>query len=545
MIRVHETEETIQQSLEMFPTEFVGSFMNIATGGDLNKFSFKGREYLLPIYDTPARRVLLLCGRQVEKSTTLGNIILTYTLLRRHFRALFVSPTQQQTETFSRDRIATPIEMSPHLQVFSRGENTKNNVLYKKFITGSDLTMRYAFLHADRVRGISADMLLLDEIQDILTEVIPVIEEALAHSPLKILRYSGTPKSVDNTISYYWSQFSTQNEWVIPCDGCNAWNKIGIDNIGPDFLMCDKCNKQINPSHEKAQWASMRSPHWLENPPIKEPFEGYRIPQVITPWVNWHEILDKKKRYSRAQFYNEVLGLPFDSGSKPLTRDTLIANCTDRSMADADKFRGRSKMFMGIDWGTAENSYTVMTIGCYIKDRFNILLMKRFEGEEAEPENLMRVISGYIDRFNIAVVGVDYGGGFDRNDKLIRTFGIRRIARYQYVNTKKLYFDKSLSRFMVNRTEALMAIINALNRKNEFAFPKWEEIEQPFGSDMLSVFTEYNESRRTTVVQRTPGTTDDTLHSLTYCFLASMMQHPRPDIISPIGDKEDNKKRRY
>ena len=82
-------------------------------------------------------------------------------------------------------------------------------------------------------------------------------------------------------------------------------------------------------------------------------------------------------------------------------------------------------------------------------------------------------------------------------------------------------------------------------RKNEFAFPKWEEIEQPFGSDMLSVFTEYNESRRTTVVQRTPGTTDDTLHSLTYCFLASMMQHPRPDIISPIGDKEDNKKRRY
>ena len=210
-------------NLEMFPTEFVSSFMNIPIAGELEKFSFEGRRYLLPVYDTPAKRVLLQCGRQVEKSTTLGNITLTYAMLRKHFRSLFVSPTQQQTETFSRDRITTPIELSDTLTAFSKGENTKNNVLYKKFLTGSDVTFRYAFLHADRVRGISADMLLLDEIQDILTEVIPVIEEALAHSPFQILRYSGTPKSLDNTISYYWEQFSTQNEWVIPCDGCNKW----------------------------------------------------------------------------------------------------------------------------------------------------------------------------------------------------------------------------------------------------------------------------------------------------------------------------------
>tara|TARA_B000000460_G_C21531246_1_gene400834 strand:- start:665 stop:2302 length:1638 start_codon:yes stop_codon:yes gene_type:complete len=525
--------------LSMFPSEFVTSFMNIASGGSLSKFSFEGRKYLLPVYDTPARRVLLLCGRQVEKSTTLGNMILTHTMLQQHFRALFVSPTQQQTETFSRDRISSPIEVSPHLQVFTRGDSTKNNVLYKKFVTGSDLTLRYAFLHADRVRGISADMLLLDEIQDILTEVIPVIEEALAHSPIKLLRYSGTPKSQDNTISYYWNKFSTQNEWVMPCDGCNHWNIVGVENIGKKSLICSKCGNQIYPNHPKAQWASMRSPNWLSSPPISEPFEGYRIPQVITPWVGWSEILDKRKRYSKAQFYNEVLGMPFDSGSKPLTRETLIANCCDRRLEDGIKFSKRVTTFMGIDWGTAENSYTVMTIGAYIKDRFHFLFFKRFEGEEAEPEKLMGVISNYIDKYHVDTVGVDYGGGFDRNDKLIRSFGIRRIARYQYVNTKRIYFDKSLHRFMVNRTEALMSVINAINRGDEFVFPKWEDIEYPFASDMLSVFTEYNESRRTTVIQRTPGTTDDTLHSLTYCFLASMIKYPRPDIITPMGDEDD------
>tara|TARA_Y100000114_G_C11764016_1_gene332038 strand:- start:5269 stop:6885 length:1617 start_codon:yes stop_codon:yes gene_type:complete len=524
-------------NLEMFPTEFVSSFMNIPIAGELEKFSFEGRRYLLPVYDTPAKRVLLQCGRQVEKSTTLGNITLTYAMLRKHFRSLFVSPTQQQTETFSRDRITTPIELSDTLTAFSKGENTKNNVLYKKFLTGSDVTFRYAFLHADRVRGISADMLLLDEIQDILTEVIPVIEEALAHSPFQILRYSGTPKSLDNTISYYWEQFSTQNEWVIPCDGCNKWNVIEMASLGDDGLICTRCGRRIHSDHPRAQWASMRSPQWLANPPIARPFEGYRIPQCIAPWINWDSIMDKKKRYSPAQFYNEVLGLGYDSGHKPITRDMLIKSCTNRSMADAKKFAGRSDIYMGVDWGTGENSYTVMTIGCYLQDRFHILMCKRFEGEESNPETTINIISKYIRQFNVKIVGTDYGGGFDRNDKLIRAFGVERIARYQYVNTRKIYFDKHLLRFMVNRTEALMAIINCINRCDTFVFPKWEEFESPFGTDLLSVFTEYNEARRTTVVSKSPGATDDTLHSLAYCFLASMIRHPRPDIITPDKDK--------
>ena len=86
-----------------------------------------------------------------------------------------------------------------------------------------------------------------------------------------------------------------------------------------------------------------------------------------------------------------------------------------------------------------------------------------------------------------------------------------------------------------------MAVINAINREDELAFPKWEDFETPFGSDLLSVFTEYNEARRTTIINRTPGTTDDTLHAITYCFLASMIEHPRPDIISPSGDDKHDR----
>ena len=262
----------------------------------------------------------------------------------------------------------------------------------------------------------------------------------------------------------------------------------------------------------------------------------------MCPWIEWGDILDKKKRYNNAQFYNEVLGLGYDSGEKPINRDTLRSLCTGGTMKSSEGVARKNKVYMGIDWGTGENTYTSLCVGGYVRDKFHYFYFKRFEGEEAEPENTMREVNNLIRKYKPQIVGVDYGGGFDRNDQLIRAYGIRRIARYQYVNTRKIYFDKSLHRFMVNRTEALMAVINAINRGNEFVLPSWEEFETPFSADLLAVFTEYNEARRTTVVNKTPGTTDDTLHAMTYCFLASMIQYPRPDIITPVGDKEDKRR---
>lgn len=505
--------------------------------GELAPFSFDGREYLKPVYNTSARKVLLQCGRQVEKSTTLGNIALTYSMLRRHFKTLFVSPTQTQTEVFSRDKIETTILNSKTLKTMAGGRGTKDNVLFKKFITKSEITLRYAFLHADRVRGIFTDMLLLDEIQDILTDVIPVIEEAMSHSYYKIQRYSGTPKSLDNTISHYWENYSTQNEWVIPCDSCGGadyrhWNIVGEKNIGLHHLICDKCGKQIYATHPDAQWAAM-NPH----PMIPEPFEGYRIPQPITAWLSWPELLGKRTTYSKAQFYNEVLGLGYDSGDRPLTKSEIKACCRpDLTMYPPLSSRA-ADVFMGIDWGTGERAFTVMSMGKYVGGKFTLFFWKRFDGEEADVERMLSTIYSYVKKYDVALIGTDYGGGYHTNDRLVRMVGAAKVVKYQYAGTtKKLYYDKDLIRFIVNRTAVLMDYINAIKRK-EFAFPKWEEFEQPFADDMVNIFKEYNEARKCDVLNKVPNAPDDSLHSGLYCFLASMLKYPRPDILTPMGDK--------
>lgn len=513
------------------PADFVANFFNMPSRGELKRFDFSGRRYLRDIYNTDAQRLLLQCGRQVEKSTTLGNMVLTYACLRRYFRSLCVTPTEIQTSTFSKDKLQEPLNLSPELALFAVHPSS---VMEKNFYTPANIKLRYAFLHADRVRGISADMLVLDELQDILTDVIPVIEEALSHSEYKILRYSGTPKSLDNTIAYYWERWSTQNEWAIPCDSCGGgdyryWNIPGEDNIGPEFLWCSRCKKPINPDHDQAMWVS-GFPSRVGDPTS---FEGFRIPQLITSWVDWAEILDKKRRYSRRQFYNEVLGLGYDSGDKPLTLSDVRAICGPQPLNNPPISRS-SRYYMGIDWGTGENTYTVVTIGRYVGDRFEVVYMKRLEAEDAEPDRQIEICLELVRRFNVVRVGVDYGGGFYMNNKLTTALGVAKVVQFQYGNlSDKIRYNSGLNRFIVNRTAVLMDFMTALKIPGNFMLPRFEDIETPFASDMIAMFSEYNESRKMIVLNKTPGSTDDTLHALTYCFLSSVIDRPRPDIFTP------------
>ncbi len=547
----------VSELIEFTPSEFTEAAFRMPDkiNNTYVNFSFEGREYLRMIYDIGSKRTLLKCGRQVEKSTLLGNKLLSYCCLIRSLAALYVSPTSTQTKVFSRDRISEPIETSINLGPWL-STKLADNLLLKKLTNRSQITLRYAFQNADRVRGIPADIISLDEIQDILTDNIPVIEECASHSPFKIFMYSGTPKSLDNTLEHYWVNQSTQNEWVVPCyrhstttgAGDNNrsdahWNVLDESNIFKHGLSCDKCEELINPVAEGSQWVAL-------NPQIRdeleEPYEGFRIPQLMVPWITWSEILQKQKVYGRPEFYNEVLGLSYDSGTRPLTRQDVIDNCdpnlllTDAAIEEMHVRTGRgqsSTIFAGIDWGTGENTFTVISLGTYIDGKFTIFYLKRFEGPESDPKFQLEFISHLIEKWNVNLVGADYGGGFDRNDALTRTFGYLRIAKYQYsAPSTKVKWDDGMRRWMVHRTECMSDVFNAIRRRDVFRFPNWDSFQNPFGDDFLSIFSEYNEQRRMNQYHKSPNATDDAFHSVLLCFLASMIRYPRPDVLAPNAE---------
>ena len=161
--------------------------------------------------------------------------------------------------------------------------------------------------------------------------------------------------------------------------------------------------------------------------------------------------------------------------------------------------------------------------------------MHRFTGEDTEPERQLEKIEEILRAFNVRIIGVDYGGGHYPNDFLVRKFGRERVMKYQYVArlAGKVKWEPKLQRWVVHRTEVMSAIFNAIKRGTVFEFPRWKEFKDPYGQDMLNIFSEYNDKIRMIQYGHTPGKTDDTFHSLLYCMLASMVVKPRPDIIAP------------
>jgi len=511
-------------------------------------FDFSERGYLRRPYDTSFKRVLLKTGRQVEKSTMLGNKMLSYCCINTGFKCLYVSPTHTQTNQFSRDRLADPIGISP---VLASWTTTKlaDNIHLKKFINHAFIRLRYAYHNADRTRGISADMVCIDELQDILLGNIPVIEETASHSPWGLFTYSGTPKSTDNPMEHYWVYYSTQNEWAVPCEAHGTpknpsswhWNILTERNIGKHGCICDRCGRPIDPRHPMAQWASMNP-----NPDIPEPFEGFRIPQLMVPWIGWTDILQKQQFYPRVRFFNEVLGLSYDSGVRPITRRQLQSLCDSQLSMHSDdlaqlgrKLGGSGRVFMGVDWaGGSESSYTVVTLGAYLPgdDRFTIFYMHRFEGPEAEPDVQLDLIKQLINTWRVEVVACDFGGGHWPNNELIKTFGPQRVTKWQYSQpNEKWRWDAGLHRYVVNRTAVMADFFNAMKNQGKqlIRFPRWKEFKEPFASDFVNIFTEYNEKTRQDEYKLAPETTDDSYHSALLCLLASTRRIPRPDIFVP------------
>lgn len=533
---------------DVSPSQFAETAIRVPEAGKIADFSFEGREYLRKIYDTDAQKVLLKCGRQVEKSTTLGNRLLCYSTLTNNFRSLFVAPAAEQAKVFSNDRIKDVIEASPLIKAYTTSK-INQAVYFKKFINFSQIRLRYAYLTADRVRGIPADFITIDEIQDILVDNIPIIEQCAFHSKYKLFLYSGTPKSMDNTIEFYWNEFSTQNEWVVPCERHGTpkdpsswhWNVLTEKSIGKQGLVCDSCGQSIDARHPLAKWASM-NPITGGNDQ-KVTFEGYRIPQLMVPWVDWQEVLEAWEQYPRAKFMNEKLGMSYDSGVRPIRRAQVRACCRPEiRLTDIETFKqvaaGR-QVWTGIDWGTGEaNSYTVISFGSYLgTGNFSIFWIHRFTGQDLDPDRQLDLISQMITQLQVQIIGTDYGGGFYQNNQLIRRFGPNKVMKYQYNprQKKKIYWEPNLRRWMCHRTEVMSDVFNAMKHR-KIDLPCWEDFYDPYGKDILNIFSEYNERLRMDEYKKAPGKTDDAFHSILLCLFASMIQRPRPDITAPTQE---------
>lgn len=508
-------------------------------GGPLNMPEGSMR-HLWPIYNRKDNAILLKFGRQTHKSTTIGFKLVLPCVKFPNYHDLYVAPTGNQVSVFSTDKLNGAYYNSPVIKRHYISTRTKSQVFYKEYNNGSKTYLRSAFHSADSIRGISADMTTLDEIQDILSDHIPVIEQCMSHSlakweemskhipnlPMNAFNakiYSGTPKTIENTLERYWDK-STQNEWIIKCLHCNKYNYINEDNVGPTCLICNKCERPIY--YENGSWITMNPDGFIQ---------GYRLPQIILNWVNnrnnpeaWNiNVIQTRDTYSTEKFYNEVLALPYANAKNPLSPADIMVACKDYSMVvePDDPIIEGHLLFAGIDWGKGDTasgtSYTVLTIGGVIRGRFKTLLVKKYKGKMSEATAQIDDILQTIRKFKVRFTLADFGDGRTSNAILTKALGVPHFAEvYEHLSLKgKLKWDKRKGLYIINRTDMMTDIFMEI-KDDKVDFFKYEEFKE-YSLDFLSIYADYSEITRMTRYDHTNP--DDCFHSYMFCRLACMI----------------------
>lgn len=540
----HNDDGSTKTKIVAKKTAFVSALIHLDGGN----FSFKGREYLDPIYNRNDSEILMKNARQTEKSTYLSNDLVIKSLVRPFNKSLYVSPSHQQTRQFSSEKLKPIIDNSPLIKAYFQDFSVSQQVFEKGFLNGSFIFLRSAFRSADRTRGISARNLYLDEIQDMLIDQIPVIRECTSHFPDSLNIFAGTPKSLNNPIEVYWKTTS-QNEWLVPCKCCGKWNFLDEKNIAPTEWyvtgklppgpVCKYCGKPIDVT--QGQWVSM-SPG--------KAMKGYRVPQLMVPWIcglynQWLKLLWKRDNYPLSQFYNEVLGISYDCAASPITQSELIEICGDYSLWNLDQLTsdqinfGRGILLTaGVDWGEGLDgsekspsgklrpaSYTVLTLGYYhTNTQYKIVAIKKFTGKEVDPDYVVRYIAQVCKTLGIDLVGVDWGHGWGVNNQLVRLLGGDHVVQFQYLSKlkTKMRWDPMGYRYHLMRNFMMSELFYDMKHGNVL-FPRWSEFE-PFSKDILAIYTEYNEFRKEMKYDHRVSDPDDFFHSFLFGKLVADIQ---------------------
>jgi len=238
--------------------------------------SFADRPYLPAIY-AARRNLILRCSRQTEKTTFLANTILYEATNRPGTRILFVSPRTEQARVFAHTRLSPSLLESPVIRRSLLGRSArKPPIANMTFKNGSQVFLRAAYRSADAARGLSADLLLVDEFQDIAPGDLPVLQETLSHAKNGRTILTGTPKLCDNHLEAIFTQ-STANEWTVACPGCSKLVIFDERCLGPRETICPHCQTPVDP----------RAGHWTARNPDAVWGDGFWISHLMVPWVHY------------------------------------------------------------------------------------------------------------------------------------------------------------------------------------------------------------------------------------------------------------------
>ena len=534
-----------------------------------NLFSIRNEPYSIvdypqfqPMYAKAAPTSLTyLCGRQIAKTTNLSRSEVMDMITIPNFQILYVAPLKSQAdrygklylyETVQSCELASAMQDDETATTFGEGPVIKS-VEHKAFSNGAGIQLMYAKTSADRARGVTADRIDFDEVQDQLIDHIPIIEEAATNSDWDLKRYTGTAKTTDNTIEHYWRQ-SSMAEWAVPCGTCGHWNIPDKDHdvlamihmTGP---VCTKCRKRGVITR-----LNVRAGDFIHGIPSRASSHmGVHVPQIVVPAITenkrkWRKLISKIARLPEAMIYTEILGISCDSGARLLTwEDVEQASTLPSVEVLRTKLDDYTHRVVGVDWGVAEiSSFTVATVlGMNRDGKIHVLFIKRYIATNME--DVLKDILHIYHAYSCDMIAADAGAGLT-NNTLLMNYGAR-ISQVNYVTANTFMHFKAdangAPKWCVDRNTALTLMFCGLKHGSIF-LPPFED-NRDYTRDLLAVYEDVQERSpgiKNKVYRRDPKNPDDFCHALTFgvCMLLQLTGSNMLNLVPThsyeyIGDK--------
>lgn len=270
----------------------------------------------------------------------------------------YVLPTKTPDATeFSSARFDTALELSGHLgDLFSNVKNVghKRAGSANLYVRGSN--------SRSSLKSVPVAVLILDEVDEMNQENIPLAEERTSGQPDYIIWKISTPTIPNRKINKPFLQ-STQDHWIFKCLHCSKRTElifpeclvitaeISTDpRIKETHLICKECKHKLD--HEtKRVWLGVNNAEWVPFGDPQADIRGFYINQLysipMNPWEIAKLFLEAQSdKASEQEFYNSKLGLPHVVEGSQLNELQI-----QETISGADRPYKNTLITMGVDQG--------------------------------------------------------------------------------------------------------------------------------------------------------------------------------------------------
>jgi len=369
------------ESRVLLTTDFITRFT--ADPDPMNthkKFSFEGHEWQRDMLNDVTREQATQKCSQIGVSEVFIRKALAM-VVHYGLNVTYVMPTFEGIKSYVPARIDPVIRHSSKLSAMI---TSPDNNSHKMFKNGRSLYISHSNSEAARV-STALDMVVMDEFDRCDDANYDAWPQRLGHSKYKIYDCFSTPTISDYGINALFKQ-SDQKYYMIKCSACGEWQVMSFENnimfkkglVGlPDFnikmpqrsgvdkldwkdkyldrepyIGCRKCRKKLDRND-----TSLRE--WVPEFAGRK-ISGRQLTRFDVPWNpetrmghNASTIIDVFfQNRSLLEFYNQVLGIPYDQSSDSITRSDLL-KCQADPASGFNSLQKHSDgiTFMGVDQG--------------------------------------------------------------------------------------------------------------------------------------------------------------------------------------------------